>query len=105
MASYSMTITAGRKDGRHKTLSATTADTVTIDSAAEACRAQVINRSTTAPIYFRDDGTAAVAEADGTTVVPAGMIYEWYIGAGVTSVSVVGDGDAYSVQATPLGSW
>lgn len=100
MADYSMTMVAGRRNGVHHTLTTTAADEVTIDARAEPCRAQVVNRST-APIFFRDDGEVAVAEADGTWAVPPAGVEEWYIGSGSTVVSVVGDGDAYSVQARP----
>lgn len=103
MASYSLTV-GGRPSGVHKTLSGTTADTVTIDSTVTNSRGQVINRSTAA-IYARLDGSAAVAAADGTVIIPAGMVFEWFIGSGSAAVSIVGSGDAYSVQAMPYGSW
>jgi len=103
MASYSLTV-GGRPSGVHKTLSGTTADTVTVTSTTTSSRGQVINRSSAA-IYLRFDGSAAVAAADGTVVLPAGLVYEWFIGSGTATVSVVGSGDAYSVQASPYGSW
>ncbi len=103
MAAQSFTV-AGVPTGIHKTLSGTTADTVAITTGGVNCRAQIINSSTTA-IYARFDSTTAVAAADGTIKIPPGAIYEWFIGSGVASMSVVGNGDAYSVQAQPYGSW
>lgn len=103
MAAQSFTV-AGVPTGVHKTLSGTTADTVAITTGGQNCRAQIINRST-AGITARFDSTTAVALADGTVFIPAGMVYEWFIGSGVASFSIVGNGDAYSVQASPYGSW
>lgn len=103
MADYSFTV-ADRPNGVHKGLSGTTEDVVTINSSAAAARAQVVNRGT-GPIYLNLNNAAAVAEADGTVVVPAGLVYEWYIGAGSVPVRLVGASAGtwpYSVQAMPL---
>lgn len=103
MADYPFTV-ADRPNGIHKGLGGTTEDVVTINSSASAARAQVVNRST-GPIYLNLNGSTAVAEADGTIVVPAGLIYEWYIGAGSVAVRLVAAGAGtwpYSVQAMPL---
>lgn len=88
----------------HKTLSGTTADTVTITGNHESF--EVINRGS-GSIYFTfaPEGigaTTAVAEASGTTVVPPGAAVSTAApGDRGTVVSVVGSGDAYSVQAVP----
>lgn len=102
MATDSLTV-GGRPNGIHNTLSGTTADTITI-VAGVTSRGQIVNRGT-AGIWARFDGTAAVAAADQTVFIPAGMIFEWYIGSGSPTVSIVGNGDDYSVQALPYGSW
>jgi hypothetical protein len=87
-------------------LSTTTADTITINSASTSSRGQVINRGTTG-LYARFDGTAAEAAADGTVFIPAGMVFEWYIGSGIPTLSLISatSGGDYSVQAMPYGSW
>ena len=103
MADYSFTV-ADRPNGVHKTAANTTEDTVTVNSSASAARVQVVNRGT-GPIYLNLNGAAAVAEADGTIVVPAGLIYELYVGAGSPVVRLVGAAAGswpYSVQAMPL---
>lgn len=53
----------------HATLAADTADTVTLSGGARK-RAEIVNHGDGA-IYFRSDGTTAVAEADETEVVLA----------------------------------
>lgn len=103
MTAYSFTV-ADRPSGVHKGLSGTTEDTVTIDSSASPARVQIVNRAT-GPIYANLNGSTAVAEADGTIVIPAGMVYELYIGAGSPVVRLVGAAAGtwpYSVQAMPL---
>ncbi len=103
MASYSLTV-GGRPSGINKTLSGTTADTVTVDTTTTSARGVIKNRST-ATIYARFDGSAAVAAADGTVPVGAGESFEFYIGSSNCAISIVGSGDAYSVVAIPYGSW
>lgn len=103
MADYSFTV-ADRPNGVHKTAASTTEDTVTINSSASAARAQIVNRGT-GPVYLELNGNTAVAEANGTIVVPAGLIFEWYIGAGSVVIHLVGAAAGswpYSAQAMPL---
>lgn len=78
----------------HKTLSSTTADTVNLNN--EWTILEVINRSGTASVYVRADGTTAVAAADNTDIVLPGeaVLINRIPSAGI---SVVGDGNAYSV--------
>lgn len=78
----------------HKTLSSTTADTVNLNN--EWTILEVINRSGTASVYVRADGTTAVAAADNTDIVLPGeaVLINRIPAAGI---SVVGDGNAYSV--------
>lgn len=78
----------------HKTLTSTTADTVNLNDQWTVL--EVINRSGTAPLYIRADGTTAVAEADNTDIALAGeaVLVNRIPSAGI---SVVGDGNAYSV--------
>lgn len=80
----------------HNTLSGTTADTVTITGYDVV---DVINRDPSNPLYVRYEGdaspTTAVAAADDTDyVAPGGFIR---IGAGGGGISIVGNGNAYSV--------
>jgi hypothetical protein len=103
MATDSLTV-GGRPSGIHNTLSGATADTITINTATKTCRGQIINRST-AGFWVRLDGSAAIVAADGTIYLPAGMVFEWFIGSGTATVSIIGNGDAYSVQTLPYGSW
>lgn len=78
----------------HKTLTGTTADTVNLND--QWTQIEVINRSGTAPLYVRADGTTAVAAADNTDVIMAGeaVLISRIPTAGI---SVVGDGNGYSV--------
>lgn len=85
----------------HKTLSTTTADTVTITGYRWLW---VWNDDATVNLYFRFDGTTAVSAADGTYRVPpksAVMIDAFPSGcnrASAATISVVGNGNAYSVE-------
>lgn len=100
MASYTVTPT-GAPAGVHKTLSGTTADAVTIGGFGQN-RVEIVNRGS-ATIYARADGTVAVAAADNTiAILPTGS-FEFAAAAGLV-VSVVGNGDAYSVHAIPAGA-
>lgn len=85
----------------HATLSSTTVDTVTL-STDDLQGVEVVNRSGATTIYFRCDGTAAVAAANGTFAVLAGQSLYVPLGGGLgsasTVVSIIGDGNAYSVH-------
>jgi hypothetical protein len=78
----------------HKTLTSTTADTVNLND--QWTEIEVINRSGTAALYVRADGTTAVSEANETDVVMPGeaVLLDRIPSAGI---SVVGDANAYSV--------
>lgn len=80
----------------HATLTGTTADTVTITGYDVV---DIINRSATEPLWVRYEGdaspTTAVAAADGTDyVAPNGFLR---VDAGQGGISIVGNGNAYSV--------
>jgi len=95
VASYSLPAAGGI----HKTLSGTTADTIAVPYVTVGSREiEVLNRSTSNPIYVRVGGSAAVAAADGTTVIPAGTGRVFTIRESAPTISVVGNGDAYSVD-------
>ena len=83
------------------TLSSTTADTITLTQRWPAV--EITNHDATTPLYVRLDGTTPVAEADGTTVVPAGatkILKATVSGSDVTgtAVGVVGDGNTYTIE-------
>lgn len=82
------------------TLTATTADTITLNQRWPAV--EITNHDGTTALYIRMDGTAAVAEADNTTVIPAGMTKviaaEPAEGTNTIVVSVVGDGNKYTIE-------
>lgn len=80
----------------HATLSGTTADTVTITGYDLV---DIINRSSSEALWVAYEGdaspTTAVAAADGTDyVAPGGFLR---VDAGKGGISVVGNGNAYSV--------
>ena len=81
------------------TLTTTVADTITITQGWEAIA--VTNHDATDVIYFRMDGTTAVAAANDTTPVLAATTV---IRAASTNasgqivVSIVGDGGTYTVE-------
>jgi hypothetical protein len=83
---------------QHATLSGTTADSITFTgSGSSLC---ITNRDTTNTLYFRCDGTTAVAAADETYVV---LPLQWKVldgskFGGNMSVSVVGNGGGYSAE-------
>jgi hypothetical protein len=85
------------RGGIHKTLTSTTADVINIPATRVPRLIEVLNRSTANPIYVRGDSTTAVAAADGTTVVPKESWAVVRVDPGKT-LSVVGNGDAYSVD-------
>lgn len=80
----------------HATLTGTTADTVAITGYDVV---DIINRSSSEPLWVRYEGdaspTTAVAAADGTDyVAPGGFLR---VDAGQGGISIVGNGNAYSV--------
>ena len=94
----------------HNTLSSTTADTVKLTQFWDYI--EVTNRDAVEPLYLRQDGTTAVGAADGTTVIQPGesKIVPAVIQDGGTpgstsapchSLSIVGDGNNYSVEGIP----
>ena len=103
MASYSLTV-GGKPSGVNKSLSGTTADTVTVDASAGNTRVVIKNRGAAA-ISARFDGSTAVLDADGTVPIDAGESLDIYIGSGSYAMSIVGNGTAYAVVAFPYGSW
>ena len=96
---------AGARDGGvHATLSGTTADTITFTAAnavggvaGGGATLAVTNRDTSVTLYFTTTGTAAVSAATGTYVVLP-LQTKTVIFTGHTVVSVVGNGNAYSVE-------
>ena len=86
----------------HKTLTATTADTITIGGGYG--QVEVVNRDTADYIYITYGPAAAsvatpMAEADGTLVIPPGSVVTLDANnRGGFVVKVVGDGGGYSVQ-------
>ena len=82
----------------HNTLSGTTADKITITGSRFV---DVVNRDASKPLYVSCDGTAspttAVAEANGTEYVAPGGFVRVDTGSDHGAVSIVGDGNAYSV--------
>lgn len=82
----------------HATLTTTTADTVTLSGDAHKAFC-VVNRDSSVELFFRWDGTTAVAEADDTYIVlPLQSVTVEKGGGGDLVVSVVGNGNAYSVE-------
>ena len=100
MASYTVTTST------HPTLTGTTADQVTVGDAAGGHRfryAEVSNRHASNPLYFTmnqgsSTPTTAVGAANGTWFVAPNSSLALPIAASVFVVSVVGDGNPYSVQ-------
>jgi len=95
MATYNV-----NRSALDKVLSGTTADTVNID-ADDSTGAErfvtVYNVSGSAPLYIALTGTA-VASADGTIPVYPGMWETIELGQfGDKSISIVGNGNTYSV--------
>ncbi len=83
----------------HNTLSATSADTVAITGYDQV---DVINRDASEPLYVTWEGdgspTTAVVEADDTEyVAPGGFVRIDANGTGGGKLSLVGNGNAYSV--------
>lgn len=86
----------------HATLSTTVADSVTWTAGTgyQGPYNTVIieNRDASNVLYVRFDGTTAVAAADNTYVVPASAFRIFSFPGGNSSLSVVGSGNAYSVE-------
>lgn len=86
------------------TLTTTVADTVTLLQAWPAV--EVTNHDASDLLYIRQDGTTAVAGADGTTVIlPASskvvkstINVNTSTGASTTVISIVGDGGVYTIE-------
>lgn len=84
----------------HKTLTGTTADTVTLTQMWEAI--QIDNEDMVNDLFVRQDGTTAVADADGTTRIAPGSTSiiksrpDWANNQVV--ISVVGNGGAYHIE-------
>lgn len=96
----------------HQTLTTTTADLAKLTQWWDAI--EIENRDTAVTLYVRFDGTTAVSAAKGTEVIPAGKSKVFLNGiqsaggipgsttAPCHQVSVVGNGNAYSVVGTGL---
>ena len=86
------------------TFSTTVADTITLLQPWNSV--QITNQDGTNALYFRMDGTTAVAAADGCSVVPPGQsviaatILNQNQSTGVTTtvISLVGSGGGYTVE-------
>lgn len=82
------------------TLTSTTADTVTLDQPWPAV--EITNHDATNALYVRWDGTTAVAEANGCSVVLPGntKVVKGEVAEGTRTIvlSVVGDGNKYTVE-------
>lgn len=97
-----ITVTSAGRGSTHKTLDGSAADAITVNTAAAGglVDATVKNRSA-GDIWFRWDGTTAVAAADGTYHLGAGENYTFSVdGRPVLSV-IAGSALAYSVQVAP----
>lgn len=99
MASITCTTT------KHVTLTTTTADTVTCapDTAITPFKVEILNRDPAVVLYYRLDGTTAVSAADGTYAVLPGQSVITHQSAGHI-ISIVGNGNAYSVHRLPAGT-
>lgn len=83
---------------QHATLSGTTADSVTL-SYRGGSELAVTNRDAATALYFTYNGATAVADADETFVVlPLQTKVIKAKGIDIGVVSVVGNGNAYSVE-------
>ena len=113
MAANVETITVssgGPWDSVHNTLDTTLADTITVNCTGESYRVEVVNKSTTQPLYVAI-GATAIANANGTAYIPPAAsagppaTWSWRMGPGVCAVSIVGSANAYSVHAVPATAW
>jgi len=84
----------------HNTLSTTVADTITNTQIWPAV--EIVNGDATESLYVRQDGTTAVAAADGTTHILPGTTKviksEPDFSANTLTISVVGNGNIYSIE-------
>lgn len=86
------------------TLSTTVADTINFTNPWP--KIEVTNHDAADLIYFRQDGTTAVAAADGCEVVLPGQKLvvksqlNWRNGSCQVGVSIVGDGGLYTVAGS-----
>lgn len=86
------------------TLTGTTADTINLTNPWP--KVEVTNHDATDLLYFRQDGTTAVAAADGCEVVLPGQKLvvksqlSYRNGACRVELSVVGDGGLYTVSGS-----
>lgn len=80
----------------HATLSGTTADTVTLSGDGSVLA--ICNHHATEKLWARFDGTVAVALADETYVILPGQTKVFEGGYANRPVSVVGNGNVYSVE-------
>ncbi len=81
------------------TLSGTTADAITLTQGWP--NIAVTNQDSADLVYFRQDGTTAVAAADGTSLVLPGQTViraSSPNSSGQHVISIVGDGGAYTVE-------
>lgn len=100
-----ITVSAAGRGSVHNTLDGSAADAITVNCAAAlgSVTVTVKNRSA-GDIWFRWDGTTAVAEADGTYHLGAGENYDFDAPSGRPLVSLIaGSALAYSVQTAPAG--
>lgn len=101
MASYTLTATGFPTGTGVKTLTSTTADTVTISPVARGWTVEVHNTGD-ALIDVTFSGTTAVAAAAGTVRLASGArvsVPAIYIPGG--ALSIVGNGNTYAVNMTP----
>lgn len=89
MASYSV------KRAKNATLTTTTVDTVTLQQQWPAV--EVTNADATNSVYVRVDGTAATAGGDDCTMILPASSKVIALGGSVT-VSIIGNGNVYSVE-------
>jgi len=106
-----ITVSSGEPwDSVHNTLDTTLADTITVNCTGESYRVEVVNKSTTQPLYVAI-GATAVADANGTAYIPPAAsagppaTWPWRMGPGVCAVSIVGSGNTYSMHVVPASAW
>lgn len=94
MAAYAV---AANERGVHKTLVASTVDTVTFSRDCD--RVEIINRDGAAELYFTTDGTTPTALGNNTLMLPAAIgSYTTTAVGGLSVVKLISSGTpAYSV--------
>ena len=99
-----ITVSAAGRGSVHNTLDGSAADAITVNcGTVQMVTATVKNRSA-GDIWFRWDGTTAVAGADGTYHLGAGENYDFEVPTSSVVVSLIaGSALAYSVQTAPAG--